>query len=59
MKKLEITDIDYKKIINLIKKNDELYEIENWTIDDLNAFRIIGTKLINLINEYINNQKNA
>ncbi len=52
MKKLEIKNSDYKRIINLIKSNDELYKIKNWTIDDLNDFRIIGTELINIIVKY-------
>jgi len=33
----------------LIKSFEDLYEIENWTIEVLDKFRVIGTEIIKIL----------
>jgi len=58
MKTIELTEQDFAKLQKLIQQHNELYEIENWKINDLDAFREICTETIQLLDiqsEPINN----
>lgn len=49
MKTLILKEKELIKMQELIKSFDDLYEIENWTIEDLDEFRIIGTEIIKIL----------
>lgn len=54
MKTIILNDSEVKKLLELISQNNELYEIENWSISDLDAFREIGTQFISILQEHFN-----
>jgi len=49
MKTLIFKEKEIIKMQELIKNFEDLYEIENWTIEDLDKFRVIGTEIIKIL----------
>jgi hypothetical protein len=54
MKTIIINDSELKRLLELITHNDTLYEIDNWSISDLDAFREIGTEFISILQKQLN-----
>jgi hypothetical protein len=54
MKTIILNDLEIKKLLDLISQNNELYEIENWSISNLDAFREIGTEFITILHKHLN-----
>lgn len=54
MKTIILNNSEVKMLRELISQNNELYEIQNWSINDLDAFREIGTEFISILKEHLN-----
>ncbi len=57
MKTISFNEREISELEKLINNFDQLYQIENWTIDDLDEFREIGSEIIQILKEKINFQK--
>jgi hypothetical protein len=53
MKTIILTESEVKKLLELNSQNNELYEIENWSINDLDAFRELGTEFISILQKHL------
>jgi hypothetical protein len=54
MKDINLSDEDIQNLQRLKIEFDELYEVNTWTIDDLDGFREIGTEFISILSKYLN-----